>query len=276
MPEGGLALVANARMYAVTPAAREAWRDLFAWVGRQADIPLSFVEHAAPAPLEDLWTRPDLALGFACGYPFAQRSFALEPVAAPIPSPARYGGQPVYCTDFVVRADSPIRRLEDAFGGRIGWTVAHSQSGFNAVRHHLLQYRSDGVTRLFRESIGPLLTPRGVVEAVLSRAIDIGPLDSYAHDLLKLHAPETARGLRTVESTAMTAMPLLVASAGTDAGARERLREALLAARPDDPELAFPLAQLLLRGFAAVDREAYEELSTQAIRAEQAGYLAPA
>ena len=35
-----------------------------------------------------------------------------------------------------------LRTLEDTFGGRAGWTVEHSHSGFNAFRHHLLAYRT--------------------------------------------------------------------------------------------------------------------------------------
>ena len=41
------------------------------------------------------------------------------------------------------------------------------------------------------------------LEAVLNDRIDIGPLDSYVHDLLKLHEPETVAKLRVVESTVM-------------------------------------------------------------------------
>jgi hypothetical protein len=57
-------LVANARMYAVTPAARDLWQRLFAWVAERSGIPLVYVDHAAPAPLETLWSRPDLGLAF--------------------------------------------------------------------------------------------------------------------------------------------------------------------------------------------------------------------
>ena len=87
------------------------------------------------------------------------------------------------------------------------------QSGFNAVRHHLLRYRRERTGALFRESVGPLVTPRRVIEALMSGAIDVGPLDSYVHDLLKVHEPATVGALRTVETTVMTPMPLLVASA---------------------------------------------------------------
>src|ERR1700716_2220332 len=98
-------LVANARMYAVTPQVRDAWRALFDWVSRYSGIPLVYVDHAAPAPLEELWSRHDLAATFMCGFPFASAAPKPLILAAPVPSPPRYRRQPVYCTDFVVRVD---------------------------------------------------------------------------------------------------------------------------------------------------------------------------
>src|SRR5262245_50377844 len=108
--------VANARMYAVTPAVRDAWRVLFSWASRQAGVPLKYIGHAAPAPIEELWTRNDLGAAFMCGFPFAAAAPRPQLIAAPIPSPPRYERRPVYCTDFVVRADSEIERLDAAFG----------------------------------------------------------------------------------------------------------------------------------------------------------------
>src|SRR3981081_4299348 len=130
-----MSLIANARMYAVTPAVKAAWQDLFAFVARISGIPLAYLDHAAPAPLEALWARADLGAAFMCGFPFASAAPRPVALAAPVPSPARYGGMPRYCTDFIVRADSPFATLSETFGGRIGWTVGHSQSGYNAVRH---------------------------------------------------------------------------------------------------------------------------------------------
>jgi ABC-type phosphate/phosphonate transport system substrate-binding protein len=269
-----LELVANARMYAVTPRVRDAWRALFDWLSRQSGVPLQYIEHAAPAPLEELWSRHDLAAAFMCGYPFA--SAAPQPliVAAPTPLPPRYQGRPVYCTDFVVRADSPYQTLGDTFGGRIGWTVHHSQSGFNAVRHHLLHYRRAASGPLFKQSIGPLVTPRRVIEAVMSGTIDVGPLDSYVHDLLKHHEPDTSRQLRTVESTAMTPIPRVIASPDTPRETIERLRQSLLTA-PSGSSAAPWLDELLLAGFARVEAADYVGLLTQARDAEAAGYPTP-
>src|SRR5437016_2783550 len=105
--------VANARMYSVTPAVKAAWHELLAWVLLQADLDWQVIDHDPPAPLSQLWARDDLGLALMCGLPFSKREPQPTLLAAPIPSPQRYGGQPVYMTDLVVRADAPYRSIED-------------------------------------------------------------------------------------------------------------------------------------------------------------------
>lgn len=267
-------LVVNARMYAVNPAVREAWRTLFAWLARTAGVPLDYIDHAGPAPLEALWQRDDLGAAFMCGFPFASAMPQPRLIAAPVPSPARYEGLPRYCTDFVVRADHQAARLSATFGGRLGWTVGHSQSGYNAVRYHLLSHQTGRRAPLFREWIGPLVTPRRVIDAVIKGSIDVGPLDSYVHDLLKRHEPETASQLRTVESTAMTAIPPLIASTSTPNDIVERFRRALLSAS-EDTALAPTLKALLLDRFAPANPTDYAPLLSQARDADRGGIADP-
>jgi len=265
--------VANARMYAVNPAVRAAWADLFGLVSHASGVPLTVIDHAAPAPLEELWRRGDLGLAFICGYPFASGGFPVQPVAAPVPASSLAAGRALYASHLVVRAESPIDSLAGSFGKRLGWTVEHSQSGFNALRSHLLRHRREG-ERLYSESLGPLVTPRRVIEAVLADEIDIGPLDSYFHDLLLAHEPATAARLRIVETTEARPMPLLVAADGAEPAVVERLRDALLAMAED--AAATPLlGRLCLRGFAPVEREAYGILLDEACEAQAAGYPMP-
>src|SRR5215510_7691417 len=125
-------------MYSVSSEAAVAWQRLFDWLARSSGVPLTVIEHAFPAPLPDLWTRNDLGAAFVCGWPYASRLTHMQIVAAPIPRAARTHGQPLYWTDMVVRTDRSYRRLEDTFGGRIGFTSKDSHSGFNAVRRLLM------------------------------------------------------------------------------------------------------------------------------------------
>jgi ABC-type phosphate/phosphonate transport system substrate-binding protein len=268
-------LVANARMYAVTPRVAAAWRELFLWVRERAGVELQWIDHAYPAPLGDLWMRPDLGCAFMCGFPYARAEKSPKLLAAPLPSPPRYGGRPVYFTDFIVRATTDFRTLEDTFGGRIGWTVEDSQSGFNAPRHHLLQYRRPVRPALYRESIGPLVTPRRVIEAVLENRIDVGPLDSYVHDLLRKHDPALTDRLRVVATTGASPIPPLVAAPDSDDATVARLRDALLESGRR-PELAKLRDTLLLQGFVAVEPQTYAVTIERERTALAAGYPQPA
>ena len=267
-------LVANSRMYGATPDAAAAWRALFGWVAARSGVPLDDVAHAPPAPMADLWRRPDLGAAFMCGRPWTRAEPRPAPIAAPIPSPERYAGLPRYCTDIVVRSDSPFRALADTFGHRLGYTIEESQSGFNALRHHLLAYRTPERPRLYAESVGPLLTPRGVVEALMAGRIDVGPLDSWSHDLMRRDPEDPVHRLRTIATTAPTPIPFVVASPETPVEAVMRLREAFLEVS-DEPALARLRERLLLAGFAPVDPVAYDLLIAQDREALAAGYDHP-
>ncbi|HWW33283.1 MAG TPA: PhnD/SsuA/transferrin family substrate-binding protein [Steroidobacteraceae bacterium] len=268
-------MIANARMYAVTPEVEGAWRALLAHVADDAGVPLRYEPYPAPLPLENLWRRGDLGAVFMCGFPIATELARVIPIAAPIPRAPWAQGRAVYRTDLIVREDAPYRTLEDTFGGRAGWTVAHSHSGFNAFRHHLLAYRSATRPALYAEMTGNLVTARRVLDDVREGRLDLGPLDAYWHLLIARHAPQLTRGIRVLASTETAPMPAFVA--GDDAGPDlvRRMREAFTGAvlRPWFAPLAEPL---LLEGFAPVTRESFAPLLEWDREARAAGYDLPA
>src|SRR6204780_4200090 len=207
------ARIMNARMYAVTPEVEALWRSLLSNVADDAGVALDYVPYPAPQPLEALWSRPDLGAVFMCGYPIALKLAAVVPIAAPIPKAAWAAGRAVYRTDLIVRRDAPYRTLEDTFGARAGWTVTHSQAGFNAFRHHLLAYRTPERATLYGEMHGNLITARRVIGGGREGGGDVGPPDAYWHLLIRQHAPQLTVGVRVLASTALAPMPAFVAAA---------------------------------------------------------------
>ena len=264
-------LIANARMYGVNTSVAAAWRSLLEWTVARADVPCEVIDYPAPAPLPALWARPDVGCVFMCGYPIATAQPPPRILAAPIPAPLRYCNRPVYCTDIIVRADAPLKQLLDILGRRFAFTTLDSQSGYHAPRRLLAPFARDRGGQLFEATIGPLVTPRRVVEAIVSGEADAGPLDSYFHDLLRRHEPALAAQLQTIASTPMTPIPALVAATGLPDAHVERLTAALLAVADADA-LAPVRATLLLRGFAAVAAQAYATLRDDAREADEAGY----
>jgi hypothetical protein len=246
-------LIACSRMYDVAPGARAAWHGIFARVAAASGVPLVPFLHMAPDPIEALWARPDMGCVFICGWPWAMHAEPRPvPLAAPVPATPRHGGGAAYRSDFVVREDAPYTRLADAFGGRLGWTVAHSHSGCNAPRHHLLRYAARFP---FAGAVGPLVTPIAVAAAVREGRCEVGPMDGFAHDLLRRHAPEKVAGLRILESTDPAPIPFLVAAPGTPEAVARPLRDALLALH-EDAAARPSMAEALVARFLPVDTDA--------------------
>jgi len=265
----------NARMYAVTPEVEAAWRALLEQVSAEARVALTYLPYPAPQPLEVLWQRDDLGAVLMCGYPVALKLAAVTPIAAPIPDLPWAQGRALYRTDLIVRADAPYRSLADTFGERAGWTVSHSQSGFNAFRHELLGYRGRERPTLYREMHGELVTARNVLDAVREGRIDVGPLDAYWHALIARHAPALVAGVRVLASTPLTPIPAFVASAAAPDEQLRALRAAFLAAATR-PWFAALARTLLVKGFAEVSAASYAPLLQWDREAREAGYERPA
>jgi ABC-type phosphate/phosphonate transport system substrate-binding protein len=264
-------LIANARMYSVNAQAATAWRTLLEWVIERAGVHAEAIDYPPPQPLSPLWARPDLGCAFICGYPYALAVPKPVLLAAPVPSPGAYGGKPVYWSDLVVRANAPFVELNDVFGQRLAYTIEDSQSGYQAARELLAPYARERGGRLFTATVGPLITPRRVAEAVIAGEADVGPLDSYAHDLIRAHEPELAARLRTIATTTPTPIPPLVAAPGIATADIEHLRAALLDIAGAG-ELRSIRSALLLDRFVEVDPEDYGVLLERARAADRYDY----
>jgi ABC-type phosphate/phosphonate transport system substrate-binding protein len=269
-----VSFIANARMYAVSPEAEAAWQALIAHVAAEAEVALDYLPYPAPQPLEDLWRRPDLGCVQMCGYPIALGIADIVPIAAPIPALPWAQGRAVYRSDLIVRADSPFTRIEDSFGHRLGWTVSHSHSGFNALRHHLLPHWRARGGPLYAKVRGELVTARRILDSVLDGSIDIGPLDAFWHALIAKYRPEVTAGIRVLESTDLAPMPAFVAAPSLPSDAVARLRAAFAAAA-SRPWFAQHADALLIAGFAPVDHASFGTTLAWDRDAVAAGYAVP-
>ncbi len=204
-------MIANARMYSVSPEAAGLWRRLLAALIEHAGLDIKLLEHTEPAPIKELWDRPDKAAVFMCGLPFSLSDPRPELIAAPVPSPPDFRGLPQYWSEMVVRKDSGFQIIEDTFGGRIALTVPDSQSGCLAALYYLMT-AADRFP-LYSEVTTPRITPLGAMSAVIDGAADVAPVDSYAYCLLQKYRRDLTSQLRIVGRTARTPIPPLVASA---------------------------------------------------------------
>jgi len=265
-------MIASARMYEWTPSLTIAWTRLLTWVAARAGVPLELEsEPTASVPLEDVWLRDDLGCVLMCGYPWAMRRDRPHLLAAPVPSPSRYAGRPVYVTDFVAREDGPHRTLEDTFGGTIAYSQEHSHSGYNAARFHLLRYRRLDRPTLYTRVLGPLGRQLLAIDSVIEGKADVAPIDGYALDLLRRHDAGRVAQVRVVATTAAAPSPPVVASARTSPAARERTSEVLCAVHTA-PEMNATLDELLIERFVRVAPEDFDVFLELQRAAEDAGY----
>lgn len=266
-------MLINARMYSVTPECKAAWRSVIDWVLAEAHVDARYEDHDPPKLLSDLWARDDLACVQMCGLPFSLRTPHATVLAAPVLSLPRYGGRPIYWSDIAVRADSTFSTLEDTLGARAGYTLKDSQSGYFAFRYHLLRKFP---TRLqpYSEITGHLLNPRGVIRALAEGRIDVGPLDSYVHDLLKANDPAFAAQVRVIDTTEPTPMPPLVATAQLDSDTLTRVRQAFLAVQ-HEPALDAARATLLIDRFIVTEPMVYRLQRDRAEEVELNGITWP-
>ena len=267
-------MISNARMYAVTPQVEVLWCGLLERICAMARVHMEYLSYPAPQLLEPLWRRADVGAVFMCGYPIRLKIAGVQPLAAPVPDVDWAKGRAVYRTDFIVRADSSYRTLAETFFGHFGWTVAHSHSGFNAPRHHLLRYLTAGQEHLFKEVSGNLITAREILDRVADGRLDVGPLDAYWHHLLRLHRPELLENIRVIENTDVAPMPCFVAGKSMTAAEIARLKAAFTAVGEQDwfSDYAGPLA---ISGFLPVDFSTYQPLQDWQDEALAANYAEP-
>src|SRR5262245_52549711 len=226
-----LCMITSFRMYNAVPRAARAWHSLFERLFSDTGVAIQIIEHSAPEPIDALWKMPDLCCAFMCGWPFVQSLQSAVPmraIAAPVPSPARYQDLPRYCSEFLVRESSGWQSLEETFGHRFGWMAANSQSGFNAPRAHLARLAATKQRGLYSDVRGPFGTPMKTLEALQNDEIDIVALDCFFLDLCRHHEPARLAGIRCVETTRWTPIPLLVAAPSVNGGVISRLQQRLL------------------------------------------------
>ncbi|NTG50277.1 phosphate/phosphite/phosphonate ABC transporter substrate-binding protein [Agrobacterium rhizogenes] len=259
--------IACSRMYNLSPKITGLWDGFFTWLGAQSGIRLEVIPHAAPAPLSALWERPDMGVVFMCGFPFSKLAAEQRPIplVAPISLANWAGGQPVYASHIAAAGDTAFGNA-DLAKARWGWTVRDSQSGYNAPREYLA---TQPYATEVCDTVGPLLNPRGVVEAILSGTIDVGAIDAYAYQLLDMHEPEMIAPLRIVATTKPAPFPLLVASRQLPPDTTLALKHALLHAHRTDEGQAI-LTSLGLAAFAEPDMAAYDRMPARARDTDEA------
>ena len=225
-----MAYVANARMYSVNPGRRGGVEGTVRVAGarkrRRSARDRSRLSAAAGRVVVARRSRPAPS---CADFPIAAGDHPPKPVLPPFPMAAPMPGQPVYATRLVVRRTSDFNSLEDTFGGRLGYTVDDSHSGYNALRHHLLPYQPAAWRQALSRKRRPAVHAAAVIEALLAgryrcrsaRFLCVRPDAAPS-------SPIWRRQIRIVATTDAAPIPFLVASLQCPDDVVAELRTALI------------------------------------------------
>lgn len=212
-------------------------------------------------------------VAFLCGWPYALQhdrpDSPIELLCAPVMAAPRYGARPIYFTDVIVRHDHPARAFSDLRGASWSYNNDGSHSGYNIVRHHLLEL---GETRGYFGRVACGGTHQGSIRLVLDGAIDAAGVDSTVLETELTARPELAAALRTLTTLGPSTIPPVVVPRGLEPSLKTRLRDLFLGMATDPAGRAL-LAAHRLTGFVPVRDADYDAIRAMARRAETTGFL---
>ncbi|MFN2199107.1 MAG: phosphate/phosphite/phosphonate ABC transporter substrate-binding protein [Anaerolineales bacterium] len=213
--------------------------------------------------------RGEIDLGWICGLPYVRKADLPQPpvtlLAAPVPAGARYGDQPVYFSDVIVRAGSPYQSFPDLRGASWAYNEPNSQSGYNITRYTLAKM---GAYENFFGQVVAAGSHQAAIEFVLRGEVAASAIDSTVLEIELRQRPQLDEALRVIAVLGPSPIPPLVARRLLPAAEQEAVRQALLSMHTESAGRAV-LARHFLRRFAAVTDTDYDPIREMARLAEQ-------
>jgi phosphonate transport system substrate-binding protein len=198
-------------------------------------------------------------VSFLCGLAYVELrrlGEPIEPLAAPLLRGSRYGGQPIYFSDVIVRRDSPFRSFADLRGCSWAFNEPYSHSG-------------PGITcyRLFEMGEGQAYFGRVIqagwhersIRLVHAGGVDASAIDSHVLTLTLQDHPELADGLRIIDTLGPSTIQPVVVASWLSTEMKADLRSVLLEMNTD-PEAQAVLLSRQVESFAAIEDDDYDDL----------------
>ncbi|MBI3957894.1 MAG: PhnD/SsuA/transferrin family substrate-binding protein, partial [Chloroflexi bacterium] len=209
---------------------------------------------------EALFDRSDAQLAWLCGLAYAEKRYShaapIELLAAPVMNAPHYAGRPVYFSDVVVGADSPLRCFADLRGARWAYNNPGSHSGYNITRYHLAKLGEDG--SFFGRVVESGSHQRSLA-LLLAGEIDASAIDSTVLETELLLRPELAGQVRIIERLGPSPIPPWVLRREVSPILAAEIRRCFVEMN-NDPAGAALLAQAQMLRFAPVTDSDYDPI----------------
>jgi phosphonate transport system substrate-binding protein len=122
--------------------------------------------------------------------------------------PARYQNKPIYFSDVIVQADSPVRRFNDLQGKTWAYNEPDSHSGYLITLFHLLAtHRTpDFFSKRIRTDFH-----QNSIQSVAEGVVDASAIDSHVLTIYMRDHPELLSKIRVIDTLGPSTIQPLVA-----------------------------------------------------------------
>ncbi|MEO8285434.1 MAG: PhnD/SsuA/transferrin family substrate-binding protein [Chloroflexota bacterium] len=212
-------------------------------------------------------------VGFICGLPYVllmrQDTPPVEVLAAPVLEGGRYGGKPVYFSDVIVRADSPLRSFADLHGHSWSYNDRDSQSGYGVTRYRLVEM---GETTGYFGKVIEAGFHQESIRMVRAGEVDASAIDSQVLAVAMRDDPTLEGDLRIIDALGPSTIQPVVAARSMPDGLKSDLQTVLLTMH-NDPALQVQLGVGMVERFAPVTDASYDDIRHMLAAAESADFL---
>lgn len=271
MPDSGQVLTVASCMAPIAGPVVEA---IVAYLGRRLGIATHVVDDLSWEAREQRFDEGHIDVSWLCGLPYVWKADSeehdVELLAAPVMQGERYGGQPVYFSDVVVRHDSPFQKFDDLQGRGWAYNEPRSHSGYYLTRYRLAEMGRD---QSFFGKVVAAGSHQRALEMILQGDIDAAAIDSTVLELVLQQQPQIGEQIRVIDSWGPSPMPPWLAGREMTPDLRERVRNELLQMHQNDEGRAI-LGQGLMLRFAQVNDDDYDAIRRMAQKAETVSLVA--
>ena len=210
-------------------------RDWQAYLQRQLDRPVAFVQRRSYREVSELLLAEQLDAAWICGFPYVRYRDRMRLLAVPT-----WEGEPLYRSYVIVpSADQTTQSIGDLSGKIYAFSDPDSNSGW-LVPNSLLFRLGKDAAGFFRKSFFTW-GHRRVVDAVAVGLAQGGSVDGYVWETLKIHHPEVIGQTRVAYRSAKYGFPPFVTRSQLPARDFRQLQDVLVGMRTN------PAGQDLLR-----------------------------